>query len=105
MNQNILYDIGHEILQETFLLIRNVCSHPGEDFYSMKYVRDIVDAIHNIPHSIQKQSDKFLEFELKLLQETLLYMDFGKVAVQNAPYFRTFSTHVYHVLQKRHERI
>ena len=46
----------------------------------MKYVRDIVDAIHNIPHSM-KQSDKFLEFELKLLQETL-YMDFGKVAVE-----------------------
>jgi hypothetical protein len=52
MNQNRLHDIGHEILQETFLLIRNVCSHPREDFYSMKYVRDIVDAIHNIPHSI-----------------------------------------------------
>jgi hypothetical protein len=51
-SKNRLHDIGHEILQETFLLIRNVCSHPREDFYSMKYVRDIVDAIHNIPHSI-----------------------------------------------------
>lgn len=105
MNQNVLHDIGHEILQEAFLLIRNVFLQPGEDFYSMKYVRDIVDAIHNIPHSIQKQNDKFLDFELKLLQETLMNMDFGKVVAQNVPYFRAFTTHVHHVLQKRHERI
>ncbi|HHQ2481164.1 TPA: hypothetical protein ACSPJ7_005584 [Bacillus cereus] len=89
VNQNVLHHIGYEVLQETFVLIRNVFSFSKEDEYSVTYVRDIVDALHNIPHSIQKQHDKFLEFEFKLLEETLIQMEFGLLFVQwNTSMFR-----------------
>ncbi|TFZ09408.1 hypothetical protein [Bacillus cereus] len=86
INQNVLHHIGYEILQETFVLIPNVLSYSKEDEYSVTYVREIADALHNIPHSIQKQHNKFLEFELQLLEETLMQMDFGKVATPNIPH-------------------
>ncbi|MBR9741431.1 MULTISPECIES: hypothetical protein [Bacillus cereus group] len=105
VNQNVLHHIGYEILQETFVLIRNVFSYSSQDESSVTYVREIADALHNIPHSIQKQHDKFLEFEFKLLEETLMQMDFGKVAAQNIPYFRMYAARVQQLLQKRYKGV
>lgn len=105
MNQNVLHHIGYEVLQETFVLIRNVFSYSEEDEYSMTYVRGIVDALHNIPHSIQKQHDKFLEFEFKLLEETLMQMDFGKVAAQNIPCMWHVYSNCYRSAIKRCNRV
>ncbi|MDM5431202.1 hypothetical protein [Bacillus mycoides] len=87
------------------MLIRNVLSYSKEDEYSVTYVRDIVDALHNIPHSIQKQHDKFLEFEFKLLEETLMQMDFGKVATQNIPYFKMYAVRIQQLLQKHYKGV
>ncbi|MEB8748146.1 hypothetical protein P4G85_07195 [Bacillus cereus] len=105
VNQNVLHHIGYEILQETFVLIRNVFSYLKEDEYSVTYVREIEDALHNIPHSIQKQHDTFLECEFRLLEETLMQMDFGKVATQNIPYFRMYAARVQQLLQKRYKEV
>ena len=105
VNKNVLHHIGYEILQETFVLIRNVFSYSSQDESSVTYVREIADALHNIPHSIQKQHDTFLEFEFKLLEETLMQMDFGKVAAQNIPYFRMYAARVQQLLQKRYKEV
>lgn len=100
-----MHHIGHKILQETFVLIRNGFSYSSQDESSVTYVREIADALHNIPHSIQKQHDTFLEFEFKLLEATLMQMDFGKVAIQNIPYFRMYAARVQQLLQKRYKEV
>ncbi|HDR7311449.1 MULTISPECIES: hypothetical protein [Bacillus cereus group] len=49
--------------------------------------------------------DTFLKLEYTLLEETLMQMDFGKIAAQNIPYFRMYAARVQQLLQKRYKEV
>ncbi|PDY45444.1 hypothetical protein, partial [Bacillus pseudomycoides] len=70
MKEAKLREIAYKVLQETLILSRNVLFYP-EDAIGVKYVQEITDAIHNIPDSIPNGNEKFLDFELELLKNTL----------------------------------
>nr|WP_254610186.1 MULTISPECIES: hypothetical protein [unclassified Bacillus (in: firmicutes)] len=83
------------------ILSRNVLFY-SEDTIGVKYVQEITDAIHNIPDSIQDGNDKFLDFELELLKNTLSKMDFESVFVQNIKFFKLYYLEVEGLLRKKY---
>ncbi|EEM07700.1 hypothetical protein [Bacillus pseudomycoides] len=101
MKEAKLREIGYKVLQETLILSRNVLFYP-EDAIGVKYVQEITDAIHNIPDSIQNGNEKFLDFELELLKNTLSKMDFESVLVQNIKYFKLYYLEIESLLRKKY---
>ncbi|MEH7217281.1 hypothetical protein ACWKTS_34995 [Bacillus toyonensis] len=101
MKEVKLREIGYKVLQETLILSRNVLFYP-EDAIGVKYVQEITDAIHNIPDSIQNGNEKFLDFELELLKNTLSKMDFESVLVQNIKYFKLYYLEIESLLRKKY---
>ena len=101
MKEAKLREIGYKVLQETLILSRNVLFYP-EDAIGVKYVQEITDAIHNIPDSIQNGNEKFLDFELELLRNTLSKMDFESVLVQNIKYFKLYYLEIESLLRKKY---
>lgn len=101
VNEVKLRKIGYKVLQETLILSRNVLFCP-EDAMGVKYVQEITDAIHNIPDSIQNGNDKFLDFELELLKNTLSKMDFESVLVQNIKFFKLYYLEIESLLRKKY---
>ncbi|OLR25250.1 hypothetical protein [Bacillus cereus] len=101
MKQEKLREIGYKVLQETLILSRNVLFFP-EDTTGVKYVQEIIDAIHNIPNSIQNGNEKFLDFELELLKDTLSKMDFESVLRQNIKYFKVYHLEIGSLLRKKY---
>ena len=101
MKQEKLREIGYNVLQETLILSRNVLFCP-EDAMGVKYVQEITDAIHNIPDSIQNGNNKFLDFELELLKNTLSKMDFESVFVQNIKFFKLYHLEIESLLRKKY---
>ncbi|PEJ23234.1 hypothetical protein CN887_21245 [Bacillus pseudomycoides] len=101
MKEAKLREIGYKVLQETLILSRNVLFYP-EDAIGVKYVQEITDAIHNIPDSIQNGNEKFLDFELELLKNTLSKMDFESVLVQNIKYFKLYYLEIEGLLRKKY---
>ncbi|EOQ05310.1 hypothetical protein KOY_04544 [Bacillus cereus VDM021] len=101
MNEVKLRKIGYKVLQETLILSRNVLFCP-EDTRGVKYVQEITDAIHNIPDSIQNGNEKFLDFELELLKDTLSKMDFESVLGQNIKFFKLYHLEIESLLRKKY---
>ncbi|EOQ04485.1 hypothetical protein [Bacillus cereus] len=101
MNEVKLREIGYKVLQETLILSRNVLFFP-EDTTGVKYVHEIIDAIHNIPNSIQNENEKFLDFELELLKDTLSKMDFESVLGQNIKFFKLYYLEIESLLRKKY---
>ncbi|PGO77618.1 hypothetical protein CN980_11365 [Bacillus cereus] len=101
MKEAKLREIGYKVLQETLILSRNVLFYP-EDAIGVKYVQEVTDAIHNIPDSIQNGNEKFLDFELELLKNTLSKMDFESVLVQNIKYFKLYYLEIESLLRKKY---
>ncbi|PGD96681.1 hypothetical protein [Bacillus pseudomycoides] len=101
MKEAKLCEIAYKVLQETLILSRNVLFYP-EDAMGVKYVQEIMDAIHNIPDSIQNGNEKFLDFELELLKNTLSKMDFESVLVQNIKYFKLYYLEIESLLRKKY---
>ncbi|WJE55421.1 hypothetical protein QRE66_27185 (plasmid) [Bacillus cereus] len=101
MKQEKIREIGYKVLQETLILSRNVLFCP-EDVMSVKYVQEITDAIHNIPDSIQNGNNKFLDFELEFLKNTLSKMDFESVFVQNIKFFKLYHLEIESLLRKKY---
>lgn len=101
MKEAKLREIAYKVLQETLILSRNVLFYP-EDAIGVKYVQEITDAIHNIPDSIQNGNEKFLDFELELLKNTLSKMDFENVLVQNIKYFKLYYLEIESLLRKKY---
>ncbi|PDY45541.1 hypothetical protein CON79_19690, partial [Bacillus pseudomycoides] len=56
----------------------------------------------NIPDSIQNGNEKFLDFELELLKNTLSKMDFESVLVQNIKYFKLYYLEIESLLRKKY---
>jgi hypothetical protein len=101
VNEVKLREIGYKVLQETLILSRNVLFFP-EDTTGVKYVHEIIDAIHiNIPNSIQNENEKFLDFELELLKDTLSKMDFESVLGQNIKFFKLYYLEIESLLRKK----
>ncbi|WIY59022.1 hypothetical protein [Bacillus arachidis] len=111
MKQKSIYDISYEVLHETFVFIRNVSLFPideqnqndffsKEDKYGAKCIQEITDAIHNVPHSIQQQNEKFLVFELRILQDFVTNIDLKKIATQNILHFSRYCMVIKDLLQQ-----
>ncbi|MED1304094.1 hypothetical protein BK704_35215 [[Bacillus thuringiensis] serovar konkukian] len=114
MKQKSIYDIGYEVLHETLVFIRNTSVFPKDrynqmdffqkkDSYGAKCIQEITDAIHNVPHSIQKQDEEFLVFELRILQDLVTNIDLEKIAAQNTSSFRRYCREIQNLLQLKHE--
>ncbi|HEQ3527483.1 hypothetical protein [Bacillus cereus] len=101
MEQEKVSEIGYKVLQETLILSRNVLFFP-EDTTGVKYVQEIIDAIHNIPDSIQNRNKKFLDFELELLKDTLSKMDFESVLGPNINFFKLYYLEIESLLRKKY---
>ncbi|PDY47443.1 hypothetical protein CON79_09280, partial [Bacillus pseudomycoides] len=56
----------------------------------------------NIPDSIRNGNEKFLDFELELLKNTLSKMDFESVLVQNIKYFKLYYLEIEGLLRKKY---
>ncbi|MED3090375.1 hypothetical protein [Bacillus toyonensis] len=101
MKEEKLREIGYKVLQETLILSRNVLFFP-EDTTGVKYVQEIIDAIHNIPDSIQNGNAKLLDFELELLKDTISKMNFESVLGPNIKFFKLYYLEIESLLRKRY---